>query len=136
MNNTYRQTKNGEWVVMGDPADIRPGGRVTVTKKDGTTKTETIVSVGETFNTDKGMMVYGYLTERKEIPNGKDATPKQRATIERLLGRLSRIQQFDSFGGSGEDMALSFRKNVTKGLSKHEASNLIEDMMCLINDEM
>lgn len=60
--NTYRKTQNDEWVVSGDPADIKPGATVTVKTKSGKEKTETIVSIGTPFVNDDGEeRVYGYL---------------------------------------------------------------------------
>ena len=53
---SYRKTTNGTWVVCGPTSVVRPGATVTVTKKDGTTKTETIATTGKPF----GDQVYGY----------------------------------------------------------------------------
>lgn len=61
---TYRKTKAGEWVVMGPVSVVKPGAVVTVTKKDGTSKTERIESVGKAFD---GMR-YGYLRRRDTGP--------------------------------------------------------------------
>lgn len=62
----YRKTKSGQWAVMG-PADVvRPGATVTVTKADGSTKTERIVSVGKPFDG----LVYGYPAPREHRSSG------------------------------------------------------------------
>jgi hypothetical protein len=61
---TYRKTKTGTWVAYGPAADIRPGHEVTISKKDGTTKTELVESVGRSFRVDGREMVYGYLTPK------------------------------------------------------------------------
>lgn len=58
---TYRKTKTGEWVAYGPAATVRPGP-VTVTKRDGSTKTEHIETVGKPFLANGQQMVYGYLT--------------------------------------------------------------------------
>jgi hypothetical protein len=52
----YRKTKTGQWVVMGPCNMIKAGTTVTVTKADGTTKTEYIESVGKAFDG----LCYGY----------------------------------------------------------------------------
>lgn len=60
---TYRKTRQGEWVAFG-PADAVKVGAVTVTKKDGTTKTERVERVGRPFEANGRQMVYGYLAPR------------------------------------------------------------------------
>ena len=62
--NTYRKMKSGKWVVFGAAANITPGATVTVTKKNGETKTEYIESTGKTFKVDGTDMVYGYMGAR------------------------------------------------------------------------
>jgi hypothetical protein len=57
----YRKTKSGEWVVCGPTSIVRPGATVTVTKKDGATKVETIERVGREFDG----LVYGYIAARE-----------------------------------------------------------------------
>ena len=57
---TYRKTKTGEWVAYG-PAAALSTGPVTITKKDGSTKTETIERLGRPFTAAGTQMVYGYL---------------------------------------------------------------------------
>ena len=61
----YRKTKSGTWAVCGPASVVLPGADVTVHKKDGSTKTERIVSVGKTFTRDGVEMVYGYPAERQ-----------------------------------------------------------------------
>ncbi len=56
----YRKTKDGEWVAFGPVAELRPG-TITVTKKSGETKRETVVRVGKSFNVDGIACAYGYL---------------------------------------------------------------------------
>lgn len=62
---SYRKTKKGEWVVMGPASIITDGATVTVTKKSGETKTETIASTGKTFGDD---LCYGYLDKTSSSP--------------------------------------------------------------------
>lgn len=57
---SYRKSRTGEWVVMGPASVVKPGA-VTVTKRNGETKTETVVKVGRVFQVDGQDMVYGYL---------------------------------------------------------------------------
>ncbi len=56
----YRRTKSGEWVVMGPASVVQVGGVVQVTKKNGETKDETILSIGKPFLVDGVNMVYGH----------------------------------------------------------------------------
>jgi hypothetical protein len=70
----YRKTKSGEWVVYGPASAVQAGRSVTVTKSDGSTKTEHIDRVGRPFGVDGVSMVYGYLGARE---------PETRATYRR-----------------------------------------------------
>lgn len=56
----YRRTKQGEWVVMGPVSVVKVGETVSVTKKNGETKDETILSVGKPFIVEGVYMVYGH----------------------------------------------------------------------------
>lgn len=56
----YRMTRNGTWAVFGPQRDVHPG-TVTVTKKDGSTKQETITHVSKPFDVDGTPYVYGFL---------------------------------------------------------------------------
>src|SRR5690606_14665454 len=58
---TYRRTKSGQWVAYGPAHIVKAGSTVVVTKRDGSTKTETIEKVGKTFRVNGREMVYGYL---------------------------------------------------------------------------
>jgi hypothetical protein len=62
---TYRKTSKGEWVVMAPASTLRPGQTITVTKKNGTSKVETIAKVGKPFAVGGTQMAYGYLTARE-----------------------------------------------------------------------
>lgn len=62
---TYRKTKSGTWAVMGPVDTIRAGATVTVTKRDGSMKTEEIKSVGRSFDRDGQQMAYGYPAPRQ-----------------------------------------------------------------------
>lgn len=61
---TYRKTKNGKWVAFGPAAEVRIG-TVTITKRDGSTKTEIVESLGKPFDVRGVPHVYGYLAERR-----------------------------------------------------------------------
>jgi len=62
---TYTKTQKGEWVVLAPAAALKAGATITVTKKDGTTKTETIESVGRAFERNGRQMAYGYPAKTK-----------------------------------------------------------------------
>lgn len=66
---TYRKTRSGEWVAFG-PASIVKPGTVTVTKKDGSTKQETVLSVGKPFDVDGVAHVYGKIAQRSYASGG------------------------------------------------------------------
>lgn len=65
---TYSKTQKGEWVVCGSPAEIKAGASVTVSKRDGSTKVEQIVSVGNPFERNGQRVVYGYIAQRQPTP--------------------------------------------------------------------
>lgn len=67
---TYRKTGKGEWVAFGPAAAMRTGS-ITVTKKDGSSKTEHIESLGRTFLAGGQDCCYGYL--RKTAPAASHA---------------------------------------------------------------
>lgn len=75
---TYRKTRTGEWVAFGPADQIAAGREVTVSKRDGSTKTELVASTGKTFQVDGQAMRYGYLDREtgREIAAGRreDAT--------------------------------------------------------------
>jgi hypothetical protein len=70
---SYRKTKQGVWVVCGPVAEVKVG-KVAVTKKDGTTKAETIESIGKPFSaaSGEGEMVYGYIKPSNQPSNGSN----------------------------------------------------------------
>lgn len=66
---SYRKTKAGEWVVYGPAAAVQAHSRVTITKRDGSTKTELIARVGRPFQVGGVAMVYGYLAPKPAARN-------------------------------------------------------------------
>jgi hypothetical protein len=66
---TFRKNTKGEWVVYGTTSEVRVG-KVTVSKKDGPSKTVTVTSLGAPFRANGVAMVYGYLGATKS------ATPR------------------------------------------------------------
>lgn len=60
---TFRKAKNGKWVVFGPTSIVKPG-TVTVTKKNGSTSTVTVESVGKSFTANGAACCYGYLDAR------------------------------------------------------------------------
>ena len=64
---TYRKTQQGEWVAYGPASVMRTGG-VTVTKRDGSIKTEQVERIGKTFTVSGIQMVYGYLAKSAPAP--------------------------------------------------------------------
>jgi hypothetical protein len=76
MSLSYRKTKSGEWVVFGPVAEFQVGSlrlgdvagngvtvralMLKVTKKDGSTKSETVRRLGRPFTADGVECCYGY----------------------------------------------------------------------------
>jgi hypothetical protein len=60
-------TKSGEWVVFGPAASVRVG-RITVAKRDGSTKVEEVERIGKPFQVDGVAYVYGYVAARESRP--------------------------------------------------------------------
>ncbi len=56
---SYRKTKNGRWAVYGPVAEFTQP-TVTVTKRDGSVKKETVFEFGEPFLVNGEKMIYGY----------------------------------------------------------------------------
>lgn len=66
---TYRKTKDGKWVAFGPASEVRVG-TITVTKRNGETKSETVANVGRPFKIEGIDHVYGYLEPRApEVPS-------------------------------------------------------------------
>lgn len=59
---TFRKTKTGEWVAFGPASVVRPGP-VTITKKNGQTKTVTVARVGKPFAANGTTCCYGYIDD-------------------------------------------------------------------------
>jgi len=66
---------------------------------------------------------------------------KQISYLNKLLHRVERIQMFDSFGGSGAQLADEVRDQVQRwggmeGLTSKQASQLIDQLSAAADDEM
>lgn len=64
------------------------------------------------------------------------ASDRQLAAIRRMLGRLSRVEMFDSFHGSGAEVAAEIDAKIRKGITRGEASAIMDQISALIDDEM
>jgi len=64
---SYRKTGKGEWVAFGPVSAMRVG-TVTVTKKDGTAKSEYVEKLGRTFQAGGVDCCYGYLAKTAPAP--------------------------------------------------------------------
>lgn len=103
---TYRKTKAGQWVVFG-PESLVIEGEVAVTKRDGTTKTEIIESVGRTFECDGIQARYGYIARKngqksKRFSEGEPLPPASECCI-RCGGNGSVEQELGTCQGCGTD---------------------------------
>jgi len=86
MNCSYRKTQSGKWAVCGPTSVVKVGATVTVTKKDGSTKTEVIEAVGKPFVRNGVDAVYGYPAAAKAA---------RRDDPDRCLGCGGRLDDFD-----------------------------------------
>jgi hypothetical protein len=66
---TYRKTAQGDWVVLACADVLKAGRQISVWKKDGTRKTETIERVGKTFQIDGIDVAYGYIARPARVQN-------------------------------------------------------------------
>lgn len=69
------------------------------------------------------------------------ATDKQLSALRRMLSRLERVQQFDSFGGNGSSAAQHVRDDIRKlggmdALTRAQASEMLDHVGGLLDDEM
>ena len=94
---TYRKTKTNEWVAYGPAAMVKPGAQVTVAKRDGTTKVETIAGVGKAFTAAGVTMVYGYLAPSARNRN----TPASSGSCDECGERRGTIPAHDLSGIPG-----------------------------------
>jgi len=104
---TYAKTKAGEWVAKG-PVAIIIEGQVTVTKRDGSSKTETIVRVGKAWTQDGEQIRYGYLAPTSTAPTSAPRTNADDGTHTCRMCRChtdrpNRSILFDGCAGCGCD---------------------------------
>ena len=95
----YRKTKVGQWVVFG-PADAVHVGSVEVTKRDGTTKTEYIASVGKDFQVDGITCRYGYTAPKSSSRRPRRDNmygPVRGCGLCRSLGEMCPDCAFDTY---------------------------------------
>lgn len=76
----YRKTKTGEWVAFG-PVSLVKVGPVAIAKRDGSTKVETVASVGKTFKVDGVACCYGYLGETKAKITSVTTSPARHSAM-------------------------------------------------------
>ncbi len=57
--------KTNEWAVVGPEREVQVGKVVTVERKDGSTRQETITEVGPVFEEDNQFVRYGYIDNRR-----------------------------------------------------------------------
>lgn len=77
---TYRKTKAGEWVAYAPYATVANVEYVTISKRDGSTKTEEIDRMGKTFVVDGVEMVYCYLVRAAKAATKFSAEPTYLST--------------------------------------------------------
>ncbi len=75
---TYRKNAQSEWVVSGPVSEVVIG-RVLVEKRDRSKKYEQVVRLGQPFNMNGKMMVYGYIG--KSAPKAAPVAPKAAVTV-------------------------------------------------------
>lgn len=75
MTTSYRTTKSGIKVVCGRTDEVVAGCEALVRVNDGTFVFEFIGSVGKSFPTREGQMVYGYIATKPVFVGESDQEP-------------------------------------------------------------
>lgn len=94
----YRKTKSGEWVAYG-PASVVKVGPAAVSKRDGSTKAETITRLGKVFTVNDVDMVYGYLAATR--PTTTTSRPARNTSCEECGRPGASHNHYDSSGIPG-----------------------------------
>lgn len=79
--------------------------------------------------------------EAGQTTGPRPASEKQVAALKKILRQLSKVSQFDSSSGDGEEAAGAVRDKVEKlggydKLTSTQASELIQDALAYLDDEM
>lgn len=74
----YRKLRDDSWGILGPVSLVKPGATVTVWKRDGSTKAETIAEIASRpFDVDGVKCVYATITTRGK-PRREQQGPEQR----------------------------------------------------------
>ena len=111
------------------------GVMITLKKK---TRSKIAEILTETRKTTAPAPAPTYTAPKKwEASPNKPASDKQRKLMRNLTHKLSKVSMFDSFSGNPEVIAAEYMELEGKeNLSSREASDAINDMFGLIEDEM
>jgi hypothetical protein len=99
---TYRKTQQGQWVAFGPASAITAGATVTVSKRDGSTKTERVESVGRPFTANGTQCVYGYLAPSAPRAASRPAQRSGRSMCDECGERRAVTTATDMSGFTGD----------------------------------
>ena len=134
------------WVIFQKITDANPKPE-NMTKEDyegvmitlkNKTRSKIAEILTETRKTTAPAPAPTYTAPKKwEASPNKPASDKQRKLMRNLTYKLSKVSMFDSFSGNPEVIAAEYMELEGKeNLSSREASDAINDMFGLIEDEM
>lgn len=89
---TYSKDKKTDEFLLRGPSGLRTGDKVTVTKKDGNTKTETVGELRASFEDGNCLYAIG----------GKASTPKQQP-LSSICQNCGHDTRFNSNGAPSDD---------------------------------
>ena len=126
--NTFRKV-DGDWAVHAPGSG--QGDTVTVSKRDGTTKS---IILGKMVANDT-FAIAGASSGRSS--DNTQATPKQVAAIERMACYMGQyVRAFDSHSVNPEVLSDDYLTELRQGVSKARASQMIKDLSWYLDDEM
>jgi len=97
MTTSYRTTKSGIKVVCGRTDEVVAGCEALIRFNDGTFVFEYIGSVGKSFPTRDGQMVYGYIAAKPGVESVGESD--QEPTDEEWSSRMG-VNEFDAEGAA------------------------------------
>jgi hypothetical protein len=79
----YKKDADGDWGVIGPVDQITPGARITVTKRGGETKTETVATVADQPDADGNIFAWLAYTppSRPARPTARITRPRRPACV-------------------------------------------------------
>ena len=129
--NTFRKVDE-EWAVHAPGSG--QGDTVTVSKRDGTTKS---ITLGKMVANDTFAIDSSGGTASKSTSGGRDATEPQKRAIRKMCAYMMQyVGQFDSFNVNPRALGQKFLNDLDNGLTVGQASEMIDTISGYLDDEM